>query len=210
MGTLTLKPLCIGLTGGIASGKTTACNFFSELGVPIIDADIISHEITQKNTDAYHQIVKHFGTDILNQDKTLNRKALRDFIFQHPAQKQWLEKLLHPLIRAQMKKNISAVNYPYCICAIPLLAESRGINFIDRVLVIDAPTATQISRIEKRDQSPKATIEKIISAQASAEKRLAIADDILKNEGNLDELKNKVAQLHNQYLALSAPPIQHN
>ncbi len=201
MATLTKKPFCVALTGGIASGKTTVSTLFSELGVPVIDADVIAHQLTQKNSDAYHHILTHFGQVILNNDKTLNRKKLRERVFDNPAEKKWLENLLHPLIREKMKTDISHVTYPYCICVIPLLAESKGIDFIDRILVIETPTDMQIKRATERDQSSADLIKTMINAQAKSDERLKIANDVLENKNDIDSLKKQVVELHKQYLS---------
>lgn len=203
MDTVKRNPFCVALTGGIASGKTTVSNLFAELGVPIIDADIIAHQLTQKNADAYHQIVAHFGQIILNNDNTLNRKKLRELVFENPAEKVWLEHLLHPLIREKIKLAINHVTYPYCICVIPLLAESTGIDFIDRVLVIDTPIEIQIKRASTRDQSSTDQIEKIIDTQASSASRLKIANDVLDNRNDIGSLKKEIEELHKKYLALA-------
>lgn len=202
MDTVARKPFCVGLTGGIASGKTTVSNLFAELGAPVIDADTIAHQLTQKNTDAYHHILTHFGQTILNDDNTLNRKKLRELVFKNPSEKKWLENLLHPLIRQKMKTDINHVTYPYCICVIPLLAESSGIDFIDRVLVVHTPMDIQIKRATARDQSSAEMIEKIIHAQAKSDTRLKMANDVLENKGDINFLKEQVAALHKQYLGL--------
>ena len=200
MATLKRKPFCVALTGGIASGKTTVSTLFAELGVPVIDADVIAHHLTQKNSDAYHHILTHFGPIILNDDNTLNRKKLRELVFENPTEKKWLEHLLHPLIREKMKAQINQVIYPYCICVIPLLAESKEIDFIDRVLVIETLTDLQIKRATARDQSSAALIKKMIDAQAKSDARLTIANDVLKNKSGIDSVKKQVLQLHKHYL----------
>lgn len=200
MATLNHKPYCVGLTGGIATGKTTVSHLFSKLGVPIIDADIIARELTEINTDAYHQIHAHFGDAVINNDKTLNRKIVRDLIFENASQKKWLENLLHPLIRKKIKEAIANVAYPYCICVIPLLVESQPIDFIDRVLVVTAPEAMQIARATSRDQSEADQIKKIIHAQAESDSRLKIADDVIYNNDNIDQLEARVLKLHDRYL----------
>lgn len=192
------KPLSIGLTGGIGSGKTTAANFFKALGVPIVDADEIAHALTDENTIGYQKIVAHFGTGILKKNK-IDRKQLRDIIFNNPIEKRWLEDCLHPLIREKMREFINTVKSPYCICVIPLLAESTGIDYIDRILVIDTPMDLQIARAKKRDHVTAADIQKIIDAQASQEKRLAIADDMIINDSDLKSLEKKIQQLHERY-----------
>ena len=196
------KSFCIGLTGGIGSGKTTVANFFAKLGVPIVDADDIAHRITLPNGVAYPKIIDHFGKKILNDDKTLNRKKLRDIIFENETEKEWLENYLHPLIRDAMLFKIQKIKSPYCICVIPLLAESTDIHFIDRVLVIDAPIKLQLERARKRDTATKESIQKIMDSQATQASRLAIADDVLTNDGDLKSLENKVEKLHQQYAKL--------
>lgn len=200
------KPFCVGLTGGIGSGKTTVSNFFAALGVPIIDADVISHQLTQTGGAAYPNIVSHFGNMILDSNTEIDRKKLRDIIFSNPIEKKWLENVLHPLIRKTMRNAISKVTYPYCICAIPLLAESTEIHFIDRVLVIDAPIEIQIARAKKRDQSSEANIQKIIDSQVSNDARLKMADDIIVNDSTLLSIEKKVLILHQLYLSLSIKP----
>ncbi|OGT46832.1 MAG: dephospho-CoA kinase [Gammaproteobacteria bacterium RIFCSPHIGHO2_12_FULL_38_11] len=197
------KVFCVGLTGGIASGKTTAARMFKELGIPIIDADEISHQLTKQNEIGYKKIVEHFGESILHEDNTINRKKLRRIIFQNKMQKKWLENLLHPLIRAEMTDAISKVKSPYCICVIPLLTESKGIEFIDRVLLVDTPLKIQIERAKNRDKTNIKAIQKIIDAQASHQARLKIADDILSNDSDLDTLRRHVAQFNSEYLSIS-------
>lgn len=190
----------IGLTGGIASGKTTVAHFFKALGISIIDADAISHQLTQPHTMAYQKIVAHFGLSILKKDETLNRKKLRRIIFQNKTQRKWLENLLHPLIRQTMTAEIKKATSPYCICVIPLLVESRGIDFIDRILLVEAPLDLQIIRAKERDATNAKAIQKIIDAQASQAEKRKIANDILMNDADLLSLEKKVQQLHQQYL----------
>lgn len=203
MGTIKCKPYCIALTGGIASGKTTVANFFAKLGVPIIDADVIAHQLTEKNKSAYHQIIAHFGNTILNHDDTINRKKLQELIFDNPSEKTWLENVLHPLIRAEIKKQLFSITDPYCICVIPLLAETKKMGFVDRVLVIKTSEAMQLERAVNRDQSSKEQIKKILQAQISSHDRCAIADDMLENTSDLGSLEKHVGRLHEQYLGLA-------
>ncbi|PIZ04618.1 MAG: dephospho-CoA kinase [Gammaproteobacteria bacterium CG_4_10_14_0_8_um_filter_38_16] len=198
-----IAPLRIGLTGGIGSGKTTAAHYFKKLGASIIDADAISHQLTEKKTPAYEQIVAHFGKIILCSDDTLDRKKLRDIVFNHPSEKVWLENYLHPLIREAMQSEIKKCHTPYCICVIPLLTESKGIDFIDRVLVIDTPITQQLARAKKRDATSAKSIEKIIAVQANQSARLKIADDIITNDGDLKSLEKQVYKLHQHYLKLA-------
>lgn len=200
----TKKIFCVGLTGGIGSGKTTVANAFAKLGVPIIDADQIAHDITNPEKPAYQKIIAHFGKSILQPNNAIDRKKLRELIFNQPTERQWLENTLHPLIRSEMKKIISTITSPYCICVIPLLAESTGIDFIDRVLVVNASLEKQISRAQLRDKATAEQIKKMINAQAHQTKRLKIADDIIQNEDdNIASLDMQIHSLHQQYLSLA-------
>ncbi|HLB56153.1 MAG TPA: dephospho-CoA kinase [Coxiellaceae bacterium] len=198
------KTICIGLTGGIGSGKTTAANTFKKLNVPIIDADGIARHITQKNEMAYEKIVTHFGKKILNNNHDIDRAKLRELIFENKIEKEWLEDLLHPMIRKIMKDAIEKIKSPYCICIIPLLAESTGIDFIDRVLVIDTPVEMQLVRAKKRDDVTEIAIQKIIDSQSNQAARIKIAHDVLSNTGDIAALEEKIMQLHQQYLRLSS------
>lgn len=195
-------PTIIGLTGGIGSGKTTVSHLFQKLGVPIIDADVISHQLTEKNQLAYHKIIAHFGESILSKDNTINRTKLREIIFKNPLEKKWLEDLLHPLIRQTIRDEIKKVTTPYCICVIPLLLESKGnYAFLDRILVVDTPITLQLERVKKRDQNNQVLIEKIISSQATREARLKIADDVLTNDVDLNALEKQVRELHARFIS---------
>ena len=191
----------IGLTGGIGSGKSEASRLFSELGVPIVDLDVISRELTANGQATLQLIVDQFGNQILNQDGSLNRGALREVIFENPVARKSLEEILHPAIYQeaviQLKKNQNA---PYQILAIPLLFESsRYQNLINRSLVIDSDIKIQIDRACKRDGSTQSQIEKIIASQMPRETRNQLADDIVNNNGSLEELKEKVLQLNDKY-----------
>lgn len=194
------KILKIGLTGGIGSGKSLAGKLFSELGAPVIDADLISHQITQVGHFAFDKIVDFFGNDILTNTGSLDRNKLKKIIFADNRKKTWLEKLLHPLIREEMAKQIAQADYPYCIVMIPLLAEAQDHPLVDRVLVIDVDRETQLKRVLERDKMSPEQANKIIDAQASREQRLVLADDVIRNEGSLDELSAKVKRLHEKYL----------
>jgi len=180
-------------------------NLFSELGVPVIDADLISHQITKPGHVAFEKLVIFFGSEILNADGSLNRAKLKKIIFDNPEKKAWLEKLLHPLIRDEMAKQIVNSDYPYCIVMIPLLAETQQHPLVDRVLVVDADHETQIKRVLERDKISLEQANKIIDAQASRTTRLALADDVLHNEGSVDELRDQVKALHEKYLKFRSP-----
>ncbi|ABS77746.1 dephospho-CoA kinase [Coxiella burnetii] len=196
--------LRIGLTGGIGSGKSTVANYFAELGAPVIDADQIAHEITKPDQAAFKQIINHFGSAVLTKGKFLNRTKLRELIFENPDDRQWLENLLHPLIIAKMKTQLKKIKAPYCILAIPLLAEaSQSVDFIDRILVVDAPETLQIQRTKSRDQLSDQQIQLILQSQSPREKRLAIADDVIVNDQTIPILRKAVFQLHCKYLQIA-------
>lgn len=195
--------LRVGLTGGIGSGKSTVANYFAALGVPIIDADQIAHEITKKDKASIRIIADHFGADIIAPDGSLQRNKLRQIIFNNKDERLWLEQLLHPLIRKAMFEQMQTCHYPYCILVIPLLAESNEIDFIDRVLVVDAPLELRKQRAQQRDDTTNEDIEKIIRSQSNHQQRLSIADDVITNDADLQALKNKVFALHQNYLNLA-------
>ena len=197
--------LRVGLTGGIGSGKSTVTNYFTELGVTVIDVDKITREVTISSSQvAFKKIVAHFGKEILNGKNSLNRSQLRRLIFRCPQERQWLENLLHPLIISKMQEKLGKTNSPYCILAIPLLAEvRRSINFLDHTLVIDIPMSLQIQRTKIRDQLSDEQIKLIIKSQSSREERLAIADYVIVNDKTFSTLREIVLQLHSTYLKLS-------
>ena len=191
----------VGLTGGIGCGKSEVTRLFSELGVPIVDVDMISHQLTAKGQATLQAIANQFGTDVLNKDDSLNRDYLREIVFNNPEARHALEAIMHPAIydQAMIELNKNKV-IPYQILAVPLLFEStRYQKMINRSLVIDCDSATQIDRASKRDGSSKSQIEKIIAAQIPRETRNQLADDIITNNGSLDELKEKVIQLNDKY-----------
>lgn len=195
--------LVIGLTGGIGSGKTTVTKLFSEYGVPIIDADLIAREMTEAPKIAWQKIKDYFGPEVLNKDSSLNRQKLRDLIFNDPQKRNWLEQLLHPLIRQEIENKIQELNVPYCIVAIPLLVETGPYPFISRILVVDTSLETQIERLQKRDQAKAEDLLKIIKTQSRREERIAAAQDLIENNGRFDDLQQKIKELHQLYLALS-------
>lgn len=196
------KKLKIGLTGGIGSGKSTIAALFTKLGAPVIDADLISHKLTQTGTPCFKKIIDYFGSEILNKNGDLNRAELKKIIFDSPEKKVWLENLLHPLIRNEMAKQLENIKFPYCIVMIPLLAEAQQHPMVDRILVVDLPGEIQLQRVLARDKMTIEQANKIIKAQASREARLALADDVIVNEGSPDELWEQVEALHKKYLKL--------
>ncbi|ANR78696.1 dephospho-CoA kinase [Kosakonia sacchari] len=190
----------VALTGGIGSGKSTVANAFAALGVNVIDADIIARQVVEPGSEALRAIVGHFGAEMLHKDGSLNRRLLREHIFASPADKTWLNGLLHPLIQQLTQRQIAQATSPYVLWVVPLLVENQLYDKADRVLVIDVPVETQISRTMQRDGVSREHAEKILEAQASREARLAIADDVIDNNGAPDAIASDVARLHAAYL----------
>ena len=197
--------MVVGLTGGIGSGKTTVANMFAELGVPIIDTDQIARQLVEPGQAALAEICDQFGKDMLLPSGELNRAKLAEESFHDAKKKQQLEAILHPRIRQAMKKQLDALQSPYAIVVIPLLTETGGNRDVDRVLLVDCAEEIQTERVLARDQRPPEQLQAIIQSQASRQQRLAIADDVISNDGLLEELKAQVEQLHDEYLALSSP-----
>lgn len=196
----------VALTGGIGSGKTTVSNFFEALEVPVIDTDLIARDLVSVNSHCYEVIVKQFGRNILLEDLSLNRKKLRDIIFNDKAAKQWLEQLLHPQIIKVVEQTIARCTAPYCIVVVPLLVElyDKFGHLADRVLVVDTTEVLQSRRLIDRDQISPDLSQKILAAQYSRKQRLEKADDVLINNTDLLTLKKNVFMLHHKYLQLSA------
>lgn len=196
--------LRVGLTGGIGSGKSTVANYFFGLGVPIVDVDEITREITTLDQIAFKRIVAYFGKGILNGENSLNRSQLKRLIFRYPKKRQWLENLLHPLIISKMQEKLEETKSPYCIVVVPLLVEVHySINFLDRALVVDIPISLQIQRTKMRDRLSDKQIELILKSQSSREERLAMANDVILNDKKLSTLKEAVFRLHSTYLKLA-------
>ena len=196
--------LKVGLTGGIGSGKSSATKIFASFNAPVIDADVIAHQLSQPNQPALKEIVHCFGDEIINADGLLNRGKLRAVVFSDAKKKQQLESLLHPLVYAEIAAQISQLNAVYCIIAIPLLIETYNINQIklDRILVVDCPVELQIERVKNRNPLSDTQIQAIIAAQTSRQQRLAVADDIIDNSKSATHLAEQVKKLHNSYLLL--------
>lgn len=196
----------IALTGGICSGKSTVANAFANLNVYIIDCDIIAREIVSPGTNALNKIIIRYGDKILNKNKTLFRHRLRDIIFTDDTERNWLNNLLHPLIKKRLQelKTQVPLKYHYILLVIPLLVEKEIYNQSNRILVIDAHESTQLKRIQKRDQISIVTSKRILKCQASRNQRLNIADDIINNnDENIKKLLEQVKKLHIKYLKLS-------
>ncbi|WP_439257218.1 dephospho-CoA kinase [Lonepinella sp. BR2271] len=197
----------IGLTGGIGSGKTTIANFFAELGVPLVDADVVARQVVEKGSPLLEQIAVHFGQEILTEQGDLNRAVLREKVFNNESEKTWLNQLLHPAIRAECLVQLQAQTAPYVLFVVPLLIENKLTALCDRVLVVDVSVETQLERASQRDNNKRQLIQQIINAQVSRETRLSVADEVINNDGDLaqteSELRQKVLELHQFYLTLS-------
>jgi dephospho-CoA kinase len=193
--------MIIGLTGGIGSGKTAVSDTFKSLGIDIVDADVSSRLVVEKGQPALDEIQAHFGDGILDSENNLDRAKLREIIFKNPQERVWLEKLLHPKIAKHIKDQLENSDSPYCILVSPLLLETEQKSYCSFVLVVDVPEESQIARTAKRDGVSEEQVKNIISAQIDREKRLEQADEIIINDGSMEELKEKVVVLHTKYLS---------
>jgi dephospho-CoA kinase len=196
-------PFTIALTGGIASGKTLVADEFARLGVPVIDTDVIAHQLVEPGQPALLEIESAFGSQIINADGRLNRLALRALIFSNPDERKKLETILHPIIRYEAGKAIAQVTAAYCIFVIPLLAERGTYPNVDRVLVVDVGPETQVQRLMARDNCSRKQAEQALASQASRKQRLSIADDVLDNSGSPKKIRQKVAELNVKYLQMA-------
>lgn len=198
-----MKPWILGLTGGIGSGKSAAASHFANLGVHLVDADQAARWVVEPGRPALAHIVDRFGEQILQDSGQLDRAALRTRIFQAPEERQWLEQLLHPLIREEIRNVLDEARSPYAILVSPLLVESAAQRqMARRVLVVDVPEQVQIQRTVQRDQVPEEQVRAILQAQASREERLRHAHDVLINDRDLAWLQREVERLHELYLTL--------
>jgi len=194
--------LKIGLTGGIGSGKSAACEIFSELGVPVIDADNIAHSLVKPGMPAFKEIIKMFGNEVISSDGTLDRKIIRNSIFANQIDRKKLEDLLHPHVYREIAVQVETINSKYCIISIPLLLETDASKTVDRILVIDVPRELQLKRALNRDKTNKSDIDAIIDSQISRKDRLSAADDIVDNKGDIDNLRKRIRDLHEFYLSI--------
>ena len=193
------RPYIVGLTGGIGSGKTTVSRMLRSMGVEVIDADEISRSLLTPDSFALAELVKHFGRQILNADNSLNRAALRELIFNNPDARRWTDQLLHPLIREAILALIRNSRSGWLVLSAPLLLENSAYGFVDRLLVVDSPEHLQLTRSLLRDNTDAMEIKKIMAAQLSRETRLAAADDIIENDGDLPHLQRQVEKLKIMY-----------
>jgi dephospho-CoA kinase len=193
----------VGLTGGIASGKSTAAKFFGSLGVPILDSDQIARDVVEPGQPPLERLVERFGRKILTPDGHLDRPALRDIVFSDPRARADLEALTHPAIGAAMEARSAAAGGPYQVLVIPLLVEKNLASHVDRVLVVDCAEELQIRRLRDRDGSTPAQVQAILKAQAPRAARLKAADDVIHNDTDMSAVRDQVAALHARYLELA-------
>ena len=197
------KILSVALTGGIGTGKSTVTSKFHALGTPIIDSDIISRSIVEPGKPCLDAIICEFGKKILDLRGEIHRRKLRNIIFNDSEAKKKLENILHPVIYKEIDKEISNIDYAYCIIAIPLLIETRATDRFDRILLIDVTEKTQLLRASKRDKASIKYISETIKNQTSRNQRLHYADDIIDNNNEVEKLDYIVEMLHKKYLRLS-------
>jgi dephospho-CoA kinase len=195
----------VGLTGGIGSGKSTVADVFAALGVPVIDTDVISRELTRPGGAALDSIRLAFGESVMQTDGSLDRAALRRRVFADASARHQLEAILHPLIRLRVEKTLSQLNARYVLLVIPLLAETGAYrDVLQRILVVDCPEETQIARVKARSGLARDEVMAILAAQATREERLAVADDVILNTASPDDLRTAVESLHQHYLVLAS------
>lgn len=193
----------VALSGGIASGKSTVANLFAQLGVPIIDADIIARQVVEKGSIALNKITDYFGHTVLQPNGELDRAQLRNIVFNQPDQLLWLNNLLHPIIRQETEKQLQVATAPYVLWVVPLLIENQLQNKPDRILIVDVNDDMQIERLKKRDKIDENLAKKMLSSQVSNQVRLSYADDVIHNNLSYEDLQSQVSLLHEKYLALS-------
>ena len=193
----------IGLTGGIGSGKSTVASIFANLGIEVINADQLARDVVEPGSPALVTIVERYGDYILQEDGSLNRSLLREIVFADAREREWLERLTHPLIAQLMKDQLQAVSSPYAILESPLLIETNQKELVDRILVIDIVEETQLQRTLARDDSAEATIKAIINSQIPRKQRLEAADDVVDNSAKFEATEREILRLHAQYLLMA-------
>jgi len=203
---MTSKVFCIGLTGGIGSGKSTVADRFAQLGAAIIDTDVIAHELTGPDGRAMPAIIACFGSDIANSAGAMDRAAMRGRVFSDPEARRKLEAILHPMIRAESALRLQAVTAPYALLVVPLLVENLASyqHLLNRIAVVDCEEPQQLARIASRSGLSLQQAKSILAAQASQASRLQISDDVIENRGDLTGLDDQIQRLHQKYLTLAA------
>lgn len=195
--------MIVGLTGGIGSGKSQASKRFAMHNITIVNADTVAREVVMPGSAALQSIAQHFGNEVIETDGTLNRRKLREIIFETPTEKEWLEALLHPLINAEIRRQLHASTTLYTILESPLLLETNQYELVSRILVVDVSEMMQIERASSRDKSDERQIKAIMETQLSRQERCARAHDIIQNHGSIDELNQQVDKLHKLYSELA-------
>jgi dephospho-CoA kinase len=195
--------LRVGLTGGVASGKTTAAKLFAELGAGIVDTDAVAREVVALGEPGLEAVAAEFGDAILQSSGELDRRALRELVFRQPEQRKRLEAILHPLIRARTAQRLAELAAPYAIVVVPLMFETGFDTLVDRTAVVDCPEATQLARLQRRDGLEGSDAQAMLDAQLDRRARLSQADDIIDNSGAIEQLKTRVAALHTRYMELA-------
>jgi dephospho-CoA kinase len=198
-----MTTVAISITGGIASGKSTVADLFRQFDVPIFDADVVAREVVRPGAEALQEIVAAFGAEMLTKAGELDRRAMRQQVFANASDRLRLEAILHPRVRAAMLAAVERSEAPYCLLVIPLLVEHRSdYSFVARILVVDVSPETQKLRVVRRDRSTDEQAERVIAAQALRAERLAMADDVIDNDGDLAALEPTIERLHGRYLRL--------
>lgn len=196
--------LLVGLTGGIASGKTLVSDYFKSLGVPVLDADLLAREVVEPGSKGLHALTRYFTTAILTPKGELDRSALRRIVFANPSDREFLDKTLHPLIRELSDAKIEKArneDHPYLVYAVPLLVETDQQDRFDSIVVVDVPKPTQLKRLLERDGSNEAEAKAILDAQASRDERLAVADHVIDNTGTVEQTYEQIKALNTSLLS---------
>ena len=195
--------MIVGLTGGIGSGKSVAGDFFIELGIDVIDADHVSKNILNDNESAKKLFLKHFGEKFIDKNNNVDRALLRDEIFKNKDKKEALESIIHPIVREEILNFIENSKSVYKIIMVPLIYETNSQDFYDKIIVVDCKEENQIIRASKRDNKTKNDIINIMKNQASSDERMSIADEVIKNDSSLDDLKKQVIKVHQKLLGIN-------
>ena len=200
------RPYRVGLTGGIASGKSTVADLFLGLGAAVIDTDVIARDIVNPGQPALEEIRQRFGDCVLDESGSLDRAAMRSLVFSDNMARSDLEAILHPKIGAEVRRQSSSVDGPYQIIVVPLLLDSALLQFVDRVLVVDCDEDQQLDRLLKRDSGSREEAQRILAAQSSREERLEVADEVVRNDSDLEHLHQQLIALDEKYRRLSRLP----
>lgn len=198
--------LLVGLTGGIASGKSFVTDCFEKLGAPVIDADLLAREVVRPGSQGLQTLVSHFSNSIITPTGELDRAALRNIVFENPSERKFLDNTLHPLIRKLSNERIDMCRqqaHHYAVYAVPLLVETDQVERFDRIVVVDVPESLQLERLAHRDGGTPQQAKKILDAQATREQRRAVADDVIDNSGSRQSTRTQVAELHKTYTKLA-------